>query len=582
MRKSHLPEGWCTSRISDISMKGEQRKPSDEETFIYVDIGSINRDLKCIESPQRLIGKDAPSRARKVIRSGDILVSLTRPNLNAVALVPCDLDNQIASTGFEVIKTLMVDSRYVFALTRSKDFIDSISGVVQGALYPAAKSSDVQAYTFSLPPLAEQKVIADKLDTLLAQVETSKARLERIPDIIKRFRQSVLAAAVRGKLTEEWRKNNSTKPISYAVEKHNEKKKGLLKVRGNTSWDSDIDLFELPTNWAWIENHKLAKDEANAICAGPFGTIFKAKDFRDEGVPIIFLRHVKESGFNQNKPTFMDMDVWKDLHQEYSVFGGELLVTKLGDPPGECCIFPDGFGVAMVTPDVLKMNVDTEVANKDYLRYFFNSPASKKMVADAAFGATRLRIDISLFKLFPIPLPPLEEQTEIIRRVEEFFAFAETIEQKANAALERVNNLTQSILAKAFRGELTADWRAANLDLVSGDNSAEALLEKIKVEREVTKKHPKPKRTAVKKETGSRMSKKIIKVVEALKEAKKPLNGQGLLAAAGYPKDSSTEQLEQFFLDIRKALNVDKSIIKLERSEDGQDWFALAESAASE
>ncbi|EPC4051666.1 restriction endonuclease subunit S, partial [Aeromonas salmonicida] len=194
MRKSHLPEGWCISRISDISMKGEQRKPSDEETFIYIDIGSINRDLKCIESPLHLIGKDAPSRARKVIRSGDVLVSLTRPNLNAVALVPCHLDNQIASTGFEVIKTLMVDSRYIFALTRSKDFIDSISGVVQGALYPAAKSSDVQAYTFSLPPLAEQKVIADKLDTLLAQVETIKARLVSIPENLKTFRQSVLSA----------------------------------------------------------------------------------------------------------------------------------------------------------------------------------------------------------------------------------------------------------------------------------------------------------------------------------------------------------------------------------------------------
>jgi type I restriction enzyme S subunit len=84
----------------------------------------------------------------------------------------------------------------------------------------------------------------------------------------------------------------------------------------------------------------------------------------------------------------------------------------------------------------------------------------------------------------PLPVPPKEEQTEIVRRVEELFAFADTIEQKAAAALERVNNLTQSILAKAFRGELTADWRAANSELISGDNSAEALLAKIQAERE--------------------------------------------------------------------------------------------------
>ena len=75
----------------------------------------------------------------------------------------------------------------------------------------------------------------------------------------------------------------------------------------------------------------------------------------------------------------------------------------------------------------------------------------------------------------------------VVRRVEELFDFADSIEQKAAAALERVNNLTQSILAKAFRGELTADWRAANPELISGDNSAEALLAKIQAEREALK-----------------------------------------------------------------------------------------------
>ncbi|EKK8360011.1 restriction endonuclease subunit S [Salmonella enterica subsp. enterica serovar Newport] len=577
-----LPRGWCISRISDISIKGEQRKPSAEEVFLYIDIGSINRDSKCIESPQKLIGKDAPSRARKVINTGDILVSLTRPNLNAVALVPHELDNQIASTGLEVIKSLLVDSRYIFALTRSKDFIESISGTVQGALYPAAKSSDVQAYTFPLPPLAEQKIIADKLDTLLEKVETTKTSLEHVPEIIKFFRQSVLAAAVSGKLTEEWRLKNPTEQVRFHIKKHNANKKGLLKVRGKNDWKSEVNLFELPTNWDWIENHELAIDKSNAICAGPFGTIFKAKDFRDEGIPIIFLRHVKESGFNQTKPTFMDKEVWKEIHQDYSVFGGELLVTKLGDPPGECCIFPEEMGVAMVTPDVLKMNVDANLANKKYLKHFFNSPISKKMLAEAAFGATRLRIDIALFKLFPIPLPPLEEQNQIVHQIEELFAFADNIELRANVALERVNNLTQSILAKALRGELTADWRTSNPELISGENSAETLLKRINTVREAIKRQPKPKRSAVKKNTGSRMNKQIIKVVEALKQAGEPLSGQQLLTAAGYPNNSSTEQLEQFFLDIRDALLVEKSIMKLERDGDSQDWFALAKTSTGE
>lgn len=77
------------------------------------------------------------------------------------------------------------------------------------------------------------------------------------------------------------------------------------------------------------------------------------------------------------------------------------------------------------------------------------------------------------------------------------------------------------------------------------------------------------------------MSKQIIKVIDALKESGKPLSGQQLLTAAGYPSDSSTGQLEKFFLDIRDALITEKSIVKLDRSDDGQDWFALAETVES-
>ncbi|MGY5768802.1 restriction endonuclease subunit S [Vibrio cincinnatiensis] len=540
MRKSHLPEGWCISRISDISMKGEQRKPSDEETFIYVDIGSINRDLKCIESPLHLIGKDAPSRARKVIRSGDVLVSLTRPNLNAVALVPCHLDNQIASTGFEVIKTLMVDSRYVFALTRSKDFIDSISGVVQGALYPAAKSSDVQAYTFCLPPLAEQKVIADKLDTLLAQVETIKARLVRIPENLKTFRQSVLAAAVSGRLN-----SNDSNFRSIEV-----KENWAHEVEGRTHWKEHIfsDVIKI------IGGSQPPKSE--------FST-----EERDGYIRLIQIRDYKSDAHK----VYIPIEKAKRF-----VSKEDIMIGRYGPPIFQILRGLEGaYNVAL-----MKAEPNAEILDKEYLYWYLqNYKLFNYIDAGSDRTAGQTGVNKKYLESYPILVPPLDEQIEISRRVKELFVLADTIEQKAKVALDSVNNLTQSFLAKAFRGELTADWRAANLDLVSGGNSAEALLEKIKSEREVT---PKPKRTAAKKKSGNRMNKKIIKVVEALKEAKKPLNGQELLAAAGYPKDSSTEQLEQFFLDIRKALNTDKSIIKLERSDDGQDWFALAESAASE
>ncbi|EBP4364617.1 restriction endonuclease subunit S [Salmonella enterica] len=376
-----------------------------------------------------------------------------------------------------------ISPSFIAHFTKSSFYRNKISSLSAGANINNIKPASFDLINIPIPALAEQKIIAEKLDTLLAQVDSTKARLEQIPQILKRFRQAVLNTAVRGDLTKSWRENTQLTSMVELLEKCISLRSGKLRVRKNAITENYKNFISLPDSWAWSENYNLAKDNSNSICAGPFGTIFKAKDFRSEGIPIIFLRHVKEGVFNQNKPTFMDREIWEKLHQDYSIFGGELLVTKLGDPPGESCIYPQKFGTAMVTPDVLKMDVDNEIANTKYLMHYFNSPLAKKIIAELAFGATRLRIDIAMFKNFPVPLPSLEEQHEIVRRVEQLFAYADTIEKQVNSALTRVNSLTQSILAKAFRGELTTQWRAENPDLISGENSAAALLEKIKAER---------------------------------------------------------------------------------------------------
>ncbi|MGO3787105.1 MAG: restriction endonuclease subunit S, partial [Pseudoalteromonas prydzensis] len=131
----------------------------------------------------------------------------------------------------------------------------------------------------------------------------------------------------------------------------------------------------------------------------------------------------------------------------------------------------------------------------------YTSPIFQNSMKQMVKGGAMPAISFKLFDDIEIKLPTMESQHNTVRRVEELFAFADRIEQKANAAFERVNNLTQAILAKAFRGELTADWRAANPDLISGENSAEALLMKIKAEREAlsSKKKPKKKTAARKK-----------------------------------------------------------------------------------
>lgn len=330
-------------------------------------------------------------------------------------------DNNVMS----VVPVIEQSKRFIYYFLKTVDLTD----VSRSTTVPSIRKGDIEQLPINWPSLAEQKVIADKLDTLLAQVESIKARLERIPEILKQFRQSVLAAAVSGKLTEEWREANSkvfgeVKPLSFAGKviagqspsrsEVNLEGKGEPYVTGPEQWDGSKLLHH-----KWTEHPKRI---------APEGSIFVT---------------VKGAGVGTTFPG------------SYAAIGRDIYAFV----PNE---------------------------NMNYAYILFAIQASAKEVVLKAKGLIPglTKSDIVDHEVY---LPSIDEQAEIARLVEEFFAFADHIEKQVCAALARVNNLTQSILAKAFRGELTAEWREANPELISGKNSAEALLERIKAERESAK-----------------------------------------------------------------------------------------------
>lgn len=580
---SELPSGWADFEIGEIAeiTAGGTPRANDSSNFELPGNGIAwltpadlsGYKLKGISKGTRdLSHKGYESCSAKLIPKGSILFSSRAP-IGYVAIAENELSTSQGFKSFTFPEG--IDPSYAFYYLKSiREIAESLG---TGTTFKEISGTTAKTLPFRLAPAKEQTKIAQKIDELQAQIEALETRVNGIPALLKSFRQSVLTAAVSGRLTEEWRANNSINiNAEHQVAENDALKEGKLKIRKKDVSFEKEDLFNIPKSWAWIENHRLAEDSNTAICAGPFGTIFKAKDFKSDGVPIIFLRHIGDGYYKTEKPGFMDEQVWKELHQDYSVHGGELLVTKLGDPPGTACVYPEGVGSAMVTPDVIKMNVDGRVALPSYLMYFFNSQECKGLIKKLAFGATRLRIDIPMFKGFPIPLPPREEQNEIVRRVEQLLFLADQISCKVTAAQNHIGELTKTTLDKAFRGELTAEWRSENPELISGENSIESLIKSIKTAREKQVSQPKKTRRNIAKGTDKMMNKGTISVTEALKIAKKSLTGQQLLAAAGYPSDSSTEQLESFFLDIREALN-EKTIVKASRDENNQDWFVLSD-----
>jgi type I restriction enzyme S subunit len=375
-----------------------------------------------------------------------------------------------------------------------------------GTTVASVDTTLLQAFPLPVAPVPEQHRIVEAIESYLTRLDDTTATLERLQRNLKRYRASVLKAAVEGRLVpseaelarmerREYEPPSELLERILAERRHRWEEAELSKMQAkgtvpkNDKWKAKYvepaepdtsELPELPEGWCWTSACQLSQDTQGAISAGPFGTIFKAKDFRPTGVPIIQIRHVKPDRFLTHGQTYMDERIWEDLFRDdYSVFGGELLITKLGDPPGDCAIFPGSRAPSMLTPDVIKLEVNERLVIPRYVMHYINSTLAKKYTFGAAFGTTRLRLTLAMFREMPIPVSPLSEQLRIAEAIDRLLTVTEDVNRSVQNDMERIQRLRQSILKWAFEGRL--------VDQDPNDEPASVLLERIQAERAASK-----------------------------------------------------------------------------------------------
>jgi type I restriction enzyme S subunit len=337
-------------------------------------------------------------------------------------------------------------------------------------------------------------------------VDTLKTRLDAIPSILKRFRQSTLAAATSGKLTEQWREENKSQLVASSelitsirlkrrqfweqaqLDKFDKKGK---RPKGDSWKDKYVEtelpdvssLPELPSSWGWVAWEDILAFNDVPFKRGPFGSSLKKSMFVEEGYKV-YEQYCPINDDCSFARYFITPEKFSEL-EAFSVKARDFLISCSGVTLGRITQVPDDFDVGVINQALLRVRLNQSVYNDQFFIRLFRSQYFQKQIFDNATGSAIPNVKgVKELKAIPVPLLDSLEQTEIVRRVEELFAFADQVEQRVNDAQARVNHLTQSILAKAFRGELTEDWRAAHPELISGENSAEALLKRIKTERE--------------------------------------------------------------------------------------------------
>jgi type I restriction enzyme, S subunit len=428
--------------MGEVTCEPMQRVPAASEEFNYIDIASVDREVKAITSPQHLRGDKAPSRARKVVRTGDVLVSMTRPNLNAVALVPRQFDGQIASTGFDVLRPNCVDPRWIFGIVRSSEFVNAMSDLVQGALYPAVRSRDIRAYKIPIAPLPEQKRIADKLDTILSRVDACRDRLARVPQILKKFREAVLEAAVSGRLTERWRQRQQ-----------------LVALGGNGRG--------VPPGWV--------NSTFNAITESSlYGPRFSSSDYIPDGVPTLRTTDMDAHGriAPKNPPR---VRISAANLERLGLKNGDLVMTRTGATIGKCAIFEDCRGPALPSAYLIRFRLHQEVVVPRFALLFLLAPVGQRLLFEGSTSTAQPNINAQRIRTFPIALPSLDEQAEVVRRVEDLLGLGDTLERRFRDARDKLEEVQPAVLSKAFRGELVLHD--------PNDESAKSLLERIQAAR---------------------------------------------------------------------------------------------------
>lgn len=349
-----------------------------------------------------------------------------------------------------------------FYFTLSPEFSNHILNTKGGSTIGGIKTGFINELKIPLPPLPEQERIVAKLDSIFAHLEVAKQGLEKIPVLLKEFRQAVLTQAVTGKLTEEWREGKELVKPSVFIDAIIEKRKTLYnqlcelaKNKGERRPSKmfldklpEIDeiAIDLPESWFQTNLHFLSF--ITKLAGFEYTEHFNLKDSGD--IPVVRAQNVQMGRFEDKNRLFLAKET-SDYLTRSQLHGREILMVFIGAGTGNVCLAPKHERWHLA-PNVAKIDVDG--VSTEYLYLYLQSPLGVENVLSRVKATAQPSLSMETIRDIVTLVPSLSEQTEIVRRVEALFSKADAIEAQYKKLKEQIEQLPQAILAKTFRGEV--------------------------------------------------------------------------------------------------------------------------------
>ena len=511
----HKPDYWANAKLGELAvltLGGDWGKDADFESAGYslslcirgAEFRNWEVDRGATASP-RMIKKT--SLINRALEEGDILVEISGggPEQPVGRTVLIDRSALAHSPHLPKICT-----NFLRLLRTTEDIASPYLNHYLTFFYKSGEIRDYQAGSnnlrnlkfndylgleIPLPPLPEQHRIVAKIEELFSELDKGVDSLKTAREQLKVYRQALLKHAFEGKLTAQWRAENSDKletatalqqRIQTERQKRHQQQLADWEAKGKQgskpkapkplsplSAEELAELPELPAGWGWVRPEEICAQEPYAIGIGPFGSNLKVSDYRESGIPLVFVKNITRSNFATDLK-YIDEAKYKEL-QPHSVRALDLLITKMGDPPGDCEIYPEGSPSAVLTADCLKFRIWNEFADRKLYKFCINSSFVKRQLGLITRGVAQKKISVERFKTICLPLFSVEEQQVLIQQIDEKLSEADQLDHTLATALQQSAALRQSILKKAFCGQLGKQDK--------NDEPAAVLLERIRAEK---------------------------------------------------------------------------------------------------
>ncbi len=445
------PLGWTTCTLGEVTLPVWKIDPKDDpgKRIEYIDISAIDNLRNIVKSAKSFRISDAPSRARQIVHGGDILFATVRPYLRNIARVPTKYHQEVASTGFSVLRAATgVVSDFLFYKAISRDFVDALAQVQYGVSYPAVKDEHVRDQVLFLPPTAEQRRIVAKLDELFSELDNGIAMLRAAREQLGTYRQAVLKHAFEGKLTSQWREENTeeletAEQLTVRINRHR-----ACALRAQASVSTIGGVPRLPYGWQWVRLGSIAEVS---------GGLTKSQKRHDLPRKMKYLRVANVYADDIRIDDVREIGVTAEESRSVTLEAGDLLIVEGNgsiEQIGRVAMWRGELPVCGHQNHLIRVRLVTD-SDPRLVLHFLLSPIGRDLIVKEASSTSGLHtLSISKVQNIAVPVASAAEESEVVSRVDAELSRVDKALEEIAAQLDKSTVLRQSILKKAFSGQL--------------------------------------------------------------------------------------------------------------------------------